>query len=68
MTELQDISSGAKFVRANLHIHSYGEDGSYDVTDTTMSPENIVDTAVSKDLSIIAITDHNKILNVKIVN
>lgn len=65
MTELQNISSGAKFVRADLHIHSFGDDGSYDVTDTTMTPENIVDTAVSKGLSIIAITDHNEILNVK---
>ncbi len=31
-----------------------------------MSPENIVDTAVRKGLSIIAITDNNEILNVKI--
>ena len=30
-----------------------------------MTPENNVDTAVSKGLSIIAITDHNEILNVK---
>ncbi len=60
-----DLNSGAKFVRADLHIHSYGEDGSYDVTDTTMTPENIVDTAIAKHLSIIAITDHNEVGNVR---
>lgn len=65
MTEFETISSGAKFVRADLHIHSYGDEGSFDVSDTTMTPENIVDTAVSKGLSIISITDHNEILNVK---
>ena len=27
------ISSGAHFVKADLHIHSYGVGGSYDVTD-----------------------------------
>ncbi len=55
---------GAKFLRADLHIHSFGEFGSYDVTDHTMSPEAIVDTAIEKNLSIISITDHNEIQNV----
>lgn len=55
---------GAKFLRTDLHIHSYGEFGSYDVTDHTMTPEAIVDTAISKGLSIISITDHNEIQNV----
>ncbi|NHQ61061.1 PHP domain-containing protein [Chlorobium sp. BLA1] len=59
------MSSGAKFVRADLHIHSFGDEGSYDVFDTTMTPENIVATALSKGLSMIAITDHNETLNVK---
>lgn len=54
---------GAKFLRADLHIHSYGEFGSFDVVDTTMTPKAIVDTAVEKNLSIISITDHNEIQN-----
>lgn len=56
--------TGAKFLRADLHIHSFGEFGSYDVTDHTMTPEAIVDTAITKGLSIISITDHNEIQNV----
>ena len=60
-----DLSSGSKFVRADLHIHSFGDNGSYDVTDTTMTPEAIVETAIEKDLSIISITDHNEIGNVQ---
>lgn len=55
---------GAKFLRADLHIHSFGEFGSYDVTDHTMTPEAIVDTAIEKNLGIISITDHNEIQNV----
>ena len=58
------MTIGAKFLRADIHIHSYGEFGSYDVTDHTMTPEAIVDTAISKGLSIISITDHNEIQNV----
>lgn len=54
---------GAKFLRADLHIHSYGEFGSYDVTDVNMTPQAIVDTAIDKGLGIISITDHNEINN-----
>ncbi|MBU2995381.1 PHP domain-containing protein [Cellulophaga baltica] len=54
---------GANFFRADLHIHSYGEFGSYDVKDATMTPEAIVDTAIDKGLKIISITDHNEIFN-----
>ena len=57
------MSTGAKFLRADLHIHSYGEFGSYDVIDTTMTPQAIVDTAIEKGLGIISITDHNEIFN-----
>ena len=57
------MTIGAKFLRADLHIHSYGEFGSFDVTDHTMTPEAIVDTAIAKGLSIISITDHNEIQN-----
>ena len=56
------LSRGAQFHRADLHIHSYG--ASYDVTDTTATPEQIVATAVAEKLSIIAIADHNEISNV----
>ncbi|MCK9436824.1 TrlF family AAA-like ATPase [Dysgonomonas gadei] len=58
-----NMSTGAKFLRADLHIHSYGEFGSYDVTDTNMTPQAIVDTAIEKGLGIISITDHNEIFN-----
>ncbi|WP_419510984.1 PHP domain-containing protein [Alistipes sp.] len=65
MIDFETINSGASFYKADLHIHSYGEEGSFDVTDTTMTPENIVDTAIEKGLSIISITDHNEDRNVK---
>ena len=57
------MTKGAKFFRADLHIHSYGEFGSYDVKDSTMTPEAIVDTAIDKGIKIISITDHNEIFN-----
>jgi ABC-type lipoprotein export system ATPase subunit/histidinol phosphatase-like PHP family hydrolase len=57
------MTNGAKFLRADLHIHSFGEFGSYDVADHTMTPEAIVDKAIEKGLSIISITDHNEIQN-----
>jgi ABC-type Mn2+/Zn2+ transport system ATPase subunit/histidinol phosphatase-like PHP family hydrolase len=57
------LNFGAKFVRADLHIHSFGEDGSFDVTDNSMTPENIVDKAIEKNLRVISITDHNEINN-----
>lgn len=62
----KDINSGAKFVRADLHIHSFGEGtGSFDVTDEQMTPQSIVDTAIAANLKIISITDHNEIFNCK---
>ncbi len=57
------MSKGAKFLRADLHIHSFGDYGSYDVKDEQMTPQNIVDVAIEKGLSIISITDHNEIGN-----
>jgi len=66
MEEIESLSSGADFVRADLHIHSYSlEDGSFDVEDEEMTPENIVDTSIENNLSIISITDHNEINNSK---
>lgn len=63
--EIKRKSNGAQFCRADLHIHSFGEGGSYDVSDMAMTPENIVDTAISENLQVIAITDHNQIGNVR---
>src|SRR4051812_9142426 len=57
-------SKGAEFRRADLHIHSFGPDGSYDVKDPQMTPENIVDTAIQEGLDVISITDHNAIGNI----
>ncbi|RCW20769.1 TrlF family AAA-like ATPase [Marinilabilia salmonicolor] len=65
LNEINKIENGAKFFRADLHIHSYGEVGSYDVTDTGMTPTNIIDKAIEEKLSIISITDHNSIGNLK---
>lgn len=60
---MENISNGAHFLKADLHIHSYGEGGSYDVDDHQMNPQNIVDTAINKGLSVISITDHNEVTN-----
>lgn len=61
-----NCNNGARFVRADLHIHSYSSDtGSFDVNDDKMTPQNIVDTAIASNLKIISITDHNEILNSK---
>ena len=58
------LNHGAEFVRADLHIHSFGfDDGSFDVKDAEMTPVNIVDKAIENKLSVISITDHNEINN-----
>jgi ABC-type lipoprotein export system ATPase subunit len=56
------VSSGARFYRADLHIHSYP--ASHDVKDTAMTPDAIVARAIQEGLGLIAITDHNNISNV----
>ena len=61
--DVMSLTSGAQFVRGDLHIHSYG--GSHDVSDTSATPANIVQTALTHGLSIIAIADHNAINNVE---
>ena len=60
---IYSLSCGAQFFRADLHIHSYG--ASYDVRDSSAHPENVVQTATSEGLAIIAIADHNEIRNVR---
>src|SRR3989344_6745230 len=53
--EINLQEDGAKFRRCDLHIHSFG--GSYEVTDSSMTPQNIIDLAIENKLEIIAITD-----------
>ena len=66
LTHLTSLSRGARFYRADMHIHSFGpRTGSHDVKDSTMTPEAIVQTAAAENLDIIAITDHNEIGNVE---
>ncbi|TAX38976.1 TrlF family AAA-like ATPase [Rhizobium leguminosarum] len=60
---LTSVSNGARFFRADLHVHSYG--GSHDVSDAMATPDHIVLAAVSEGLSIVAIADHNEISNVR---
>ena len=60
--EINLQEDGAKFRRCDLHIHSIS--GSYDVTDASMTPQNIVDSAIENKLEIIAMTDHNSIDNI----
>jgi len=57
--EINARPNGARFFRADLHIHSCV--GSHDVADKTCTPENIVATAKKEGLDIIAIADHNEI-------
>ena len=61
--EINLQKDGAKFRRCDLHIHSFG--GSYEVTDSSMTPQNIIDLAIENKLEIIAITDHISIDNVE---
>ncbi len=65
LEEIQTESSGAQFRRADLHIHSFGDLGSYDVRDPSMTPEAIINTAITEKLDVIAVTDHNQIGNVR---
>ncbi|RZK76504.1 MAG: PHP domain-containing protein [Pedobacter sp.] len=60
--DILKLPNGARFYRADMHIHSYG--ASHDVKDATMTPETIVNTAVLEKLDLIAVTDHNEIFNV----
>jgi DNA repair ATPase RecN len=63
LTKILAYPNGARFYRADLHIHSYG--ASHDVRDVNMTAQNIVSTAMREGLSIIAVTDHNEIGNVE---
>ena len=63
LDEILEQPTGARFYRADLHIHCAG--GSHDVRDDTMTPENVVATALSERLSLVSITDHNEIDSVE---
>lgn len=56
------VDNGARFLNADLHVHSYG--ASADVSDATMTPAAIIDAAVAQGISILAITDHNTDKNI----
>jgi hypothetical protein len=56
-------TTGARFYRADLHIHSAGS--SHDVKDAQATPKAIVQAALDERLDIIAVTDHNDIRNVR---
>jgi len=56
---IEALGSGARFVRADLHVHSKA---SYDVNqDSGMTPAAIIDAAVDAGIEILAITDHNTV-------
>jgi hypothetical protein len=61
--EIEAFDSGALFLNADLHVHSFG--GSSDVKDSAMTVEAIVDTAVKTGIRILAITDHNSDANIE---
>ena len=61
--DILQLPNGSRFYRADLHIHSI--EASHDVTDATMTPQGIVQTAVAEKLDVIALTDHNEISNVQ---
>lgn len=63
VSNITALSNGARFYRADLHIHSFG--ASHDVNDVTMTPEGIVQTALAENLNVIAVADHNEIANVE---
>jgi hypothetical protein len=65
LKKIESFSQGAEFVRVDLHIHSFGEYGSYDITDSKMTPQAIIDSAINENLGIISLTDHNEIRNVE---
>lgn len=62
LPEITDLPRGARFFRADLHIHSVA--GSHDVKDAGATPEAIVATAAKEGLKIVAIADHNEIAGV----
>lgn len=56
------LSNGARFFRADLHIHSYG--ASHDVKDSAATPAKIVRAAADEGIAIISLADHNEVANI----
>jgi energy-coupling factor transporter ATP-binding protein EcfA2 len=61
LDEITARQNGAHFVRADLHVHSFG--ASKDVKDSRMTVEKIIDEAVRKNIGILSITDHHSASN-----
>lgn len=61
--KIVEVDNGARFVNADLHIHSFG--ASECVHDDTMTVEEIIEQALAQNLSIISITDHNSDKNIE---
>src|SRR5258708_6560909 len=59
LSEIINLANGARFYRADLHIHCFG--ASHDVSDPNMTPDEVVKTALAEKLAVIAVTDHNEI-------
>ncbi len=62
LSEVLETDRGARFYRADLHIHSFS--ASHDVSDANATPQAIVALAKAEGLDLIAIADHNEIANV----
>lgn len=62
LRNITDVDNGAKFLNADLHVHSYG--ASADVGDKAMTPGAVIEAAVRQGISVLAITDHNTDRNV----
>lgn len=62
LKQVTDVDNGAKFLNADLHVHTFG--ASADVSDKMMTPEAVVEAAVKQGISVLAITDHNTDRNV----
>lgn len=60
---VRGVSAGARFYRADLHIHSFG--GSDCVVESNMTPKAIVDAAIKRGIEFLALTDHNNVSNVR---
>ncbi len=61
--EIEAFDNGARFFNGDLHVHSFG--GSHDVKDSTMTVQALIDSALTLNISILAITDHNNDANLK---
>jgi hypothetical protein len=60
--DLATLEPGARFVTADLHVHTLG--GSADVTDPLMTVEAIIDAAADAGIGLLAIADHNSDRNI----